>query len=77
MNEHLNLSGTEWELIVELLQREHGRLPIEIHHCRVRSYREGLRRRLKLVEGLLDRMQVAAEAIPTDHHSSHLAQTTT
>jgi hypothetical protein len=77
MNEHLKLSRVEWELIVELLQREHGRLPIEIHHCRVRRYREGLRRRLELVEGLQDRVQVAVEVLPTDHHNSHLAETTT
>jgi hypothetical protein len=32
---------------------------------------------LELVEGLLDRMQVAVEAIPTDHHNSHLPQATT
>jgi hypothetical protein len=77
MNEHLELSRAEWELIVELLQREHGRLPIEIHHCRVRRYREGLRRRLELVEGLQDRMQPAVEAFPADHHNSHLPQATT
>jgi hypothetical protein len=62
MNEHQKLSREEWALIVELLQREHDDLPVEIHHCRVRSYREELRHRLEIVQGLLDRMQVAVEA---------------
>jgi hypothetical protein len=61
MNEHLKLSRAEWVLVVELLQREHDDLPVEIHHCRVSSYREELHRRQELVQGLLDRMQVAVE----------------
>jgi hypothetical protein len=61
MTEQLNLSPAEWELIVELLQREHDDLPVEIHHCRVASYREELRRRQALVQALLDRMQVVVE----------------
>ncbi len=61
MTEQLKLSSAEWELIVELLQREHDDLPVEIHHCRVASYREELRRRQALVQALLDRMQVVVE----------------
>jgi hypothetical protein len=61
MNELLNLSPAEWELIVELLQCEHDELPVEIHHCRVAAYREELRRRQAMVKELLDRMQVAVE----------------
>jgi hypothetical protein len=58
MNEQLKLSRAEWELVVELLQREHDDLPVEIHHSRVAAYREDLRKRLALVQGLLDRLQV-------------------
>ncbi len=61
MNQPLNLSPAEWELIVELLQHEHSDLPVEIHHCRVAAYRDELHRRQALVQGLLDRMQVAVE----------------
>jgi hypothetical protein len=61
MTEQLKLSPAEWELLVELLQREHNDLPVEIHHCRVAAYREELRRRQALVQSLLDRMQVAVE----------------
>jgi hypothetical protein len=61
MSEQLKLSPTEWELIVELLQREHNDLPVEIHHCRVATYREELRRRQTMVQELLDRMQSAIE----------------
>jgi hypothetical protein len=61
MNEHLKLSRPEWTVIVELLQREHDDLPVEIHHCSVASYREELQRRQAVVQGLLDRMQVALE----------------
>jgi hypothetical protein len=59
MSEQLKLSRAEWGLIVELLQREHDDLPVEIHHCRVAAYREDLVRRQAMVQGLLDRMQVA------------------
>jgi hypothetical protein len=57
MNEPLKLSPSEAELLIELLQREHDELPVEIHHCRVTSYRDELRRRQDLVAGLLHRMQ--------------------
>ena len=62
MDEQLHLSRAEWDLIVELLQREHNDLPVEIHHCQVASYREELHRRQELVQRLLDRMAVAVEA---------------
>jgi hypothetical protein len=61
MTEQLKLSPAEWELLVELLQREHNDLPVEIHHCRVAAYREELHRRQALVQALLDRMQVVVE----------------
>ncbi len=50
------LSEGEWALIVELLVREQEELPVEIHHCRVASFREDLRRRLEMVHGLLERL---------------------
>jgi hypothetical protein len=61
MNEQLNLSRAERELIVELLQHEHDDLPTEIHHSSVAAYREDLRRRQTMVKELLDRMQAPVE----------------
>ena len=62
MNEQLKLSRAEWALVVELLQREHDDLPVEIHHCRVAAYREDSAAGKRWCKGLLDRMQVAIEA---------------
>ena len=62
MDEQLKLSRAEWELLVELLEREHNDLPVEIHHSQVAAYREDLRRRQAMVQGLLDRMQMTVEA---------------
>jgi len=57
MTERPTLSDAEWELVTELLERERGELPVEIHHCRVTNYREELLSRQRLVEGLLERLQ--------------------
>jgi hypothetical protein len=50
-------SDEELTLVVELLQREHDDLPTEIHHCRVASYRDELRRRQQIVNDLVHRLQ--------------------
>jgi hypothetical protein len=60
MYDQPRLSETEWALVIELLQREREELPVEIHHCRVASYREELRRRQEMVHGLLERLHEAA-----------------
>ena len=56
MNDRPNLTEAEWELIVELLQREQNELPTEIHHTRSSSLRDELRARRKRVDGLLQRL---------------------
>ena len=61
MNEQVILSTAERELIVELLQREHDDLPVEIHHSRVAAYREALHSRQALVQELLKRLEVPIE----------------
>lgn len=53
-------SEEEWALVVQLLQREHNELPVEIHHCRVNEYRDELHHRQAMVQNLLDRLQVPA-----------------
>jgi hypothetical protein len=57
MDEHRKLSEAEWALVIELIEREHHDLPAEIHHCRVQSYREELRRRHEMVKSLLERLR--------------------
>lgn len=51
------MSDAEWALVVELLQREQDELPVEIHHCRVSAFRDDLRRRLEMVQDILERLQ--------------------
>jgi hypothetical protein len=50
------LSTDERDLLVELLERERGELHPEIRRTRTGEFREGLRQRLRLVEGLLERL---------------------
>lgn len=51
------LSEREWALVVELLERERGDLPAEIHHTRTASVRQELRERLEMVNELLRRLR--------------------
>ena len=57
MNEQPKFSEAELALVIELLQCEHHELPDEIHHCRVASYRDELKRRHEMVKNLLERLQ--------------------
>jgi hypothetical protein len=56
MNDQPKLSEAEWALVRELLEREHHDLPAELHHTRVTSYREELKRRAEMVKSLLERL---------------------
>jgi hypothetical protein len=60
MTDQPQLSEAEWALVIELLQREHDDLPVEIHHTRVAAFREELRHRQELVNGLMERLQTLA-----------------
>ncbi len=51
------LTDAEWSLVIELLERERSDLPAEIHHTRTSKLREELRRRLEMVEDLLQRLR--------------------
>ena len=50
----LNLSGEDLTVFTELLEGEQARLLVEIRHTDHRSFREELRRRLTIVERLID-----------------------
>jgi len=52
------LDAREWDLVVELLESECKRLPVEIHHTRTASFRDELRRRFETAEAILKRLRV-------------------
>ena len=54
-HEPLHLSGEEFALLTELLESERTKLLVEIHHTDHRAYRNELRQRLALVEGMVER----------------------
>ena len=57
MNDQPKLSEAEWALVRELLERELHELPGELHHTRLTSYREELKRRAEMVKNLLERLR--------------------
>ena len=54
-----NLAGEELTVLSELLTAEQARLLVEIRHTDHRTYREELRRRLAIVERLIDTCRTA------------------
>lgn len=58
-NEQMSVNAEELELLAELLDEARTKLLVEIRRTYARSFREQLRRRLTLVEGLLARCQTA------------------
>jgi hypothetical protein len=54
-----NLAGEELTVLNELLAAEQARLLVEIRHTDHRTYRDELRRRLEIVEHLIDTCRVA------------------
>ena len=57
MNDQPKLSEAEWTLVIELLERELHDLPAELHHTRLTSYREELKRRAEILKNLLERLR--------------------
>lgn len=55
--ESLSLRGEELTVLAELLESEHTKLLIEIRHAQHRAFREELRQRLTIVEGLEQRLR--------------------
>ena len=54
---NLDVSTEEWELLIQLLSRERSSLPVEIHHTRSSEFREILRRRLVVLDELLNKFE--------------------
>ncbi len=59
VREPLNLNSEELSILTELLESERTKLLVEIRHTDHRAYREELRKRLEVVEGILKRLQSA------------------
>lgn len=55
----LNLAGEELTVLRQLLEAEQARLLVEIRHTDHRSFREELRRRLEILEHLIDQCRSA------------------
>lgn len=54
---NLEVTKDELELLKMLLEREHVNTRIEIHHARMSfEYRDFLKKRVKEIEGLLDKI---------------------
>ena len=62
MTDQPELAEAEWDLVVELLERERAELPVEIRHTRTASVRDELHRREDMVRDLLARLRRPAEA---------------
>ncbi|HUI55462.1 MAG TPA: hypothetical protein VLY04_10845 [Bryobacteraceae bacterium] len=60
--EPLNLTNEELAILAELLESERTKLLIEIRHTDRRSFRDELRHRLMVVEGLVERYHPALTA---------------
>ena len=60
MTDLTSLTGAELSLVIELLERERFELPTEIHHTRTASLRDDLRRRVEMVDRLLERLRRTA-----------------
>ena len=57
----ITFTDRERELVVELLEREQGFLPHEIHHTDSREFRASLQERLELVGTLLNKVAADVE----------------
>ena len=53
------LTEQEWDLALELLEREWRELVVEIRHTTTREMRDRLKEKLQLVEGLLAKVTQA------------------
>jgi len=51
------LSQSEWELVIELLEKERSELPAEVRHTRTSSLRDELRLREQQIDQLLERLR--------------------
>jgi len=53
----LELNDFEWEIVLEVLERERGELHAEVRHTDSRQYRHKLQERLEALEGMVARLK--------------------
>ena len=53
---HLDIKDIEMEDLREFLQHCLNFLKVEVHHTDTRTFREGLKRKEKVIENLLDQL---------------------
>lgn len=51
------LDDSEWDLVVELLERQRDELPHEIHHTHTAAMKEELQQRARTIDELLHKLQ--------------------
>ena len=59
----LTLTMEEWELLLEILYERHSALLREISHTDHREFKSALRKREKLLESIVNRLQVMQPAL--------------
>jgi hypothetical protein len=52
----LNIDNEDYELLKMLLSKEEVNTRVELHHCRTREFKEGLKKRELHVHTLLERL---------------------
>lgn len=62
-HEHLDLSSEECVVLAQLLEEARTKLLVEIRRTNHRTFRDELRQRLTLVEGLLERVALTRERL--------------
>ncbi|HYM13231.1 MAG TPA: hypothetical protein VEU62_20995 [Bryobacterales bacterium] len=70
METQLSLSEAEWELVIELLEGERRELPSEIRHTDATNVHAELKRRLEMVDRLLERLRGTAKEKSVDAQPS-------
>lgn len=61
MLQQLSWSDRDWDLVVELLEREEKELSSEIHHTSTPGYRETLRERRGQIRRMRNRIKACRE----------------
>jgi hypothetical protein len=56
------LSDAEWDLLLELLERQQRELLVEIRHSDSGAFKQQLRLRLEMVNSLIDRLRPSEAA---------------
>ena len=56
---NLDLSKEDLSLLKALLDKEHGVIGVQIHHCRTHDFKDILKQSAKQIESILERIESA------------------